>query len=435
MLKYFLKKSFYGVLVLLGVISVVFFIYSIKPGDPATLSGGQQASKEVVDNIRKEWGIDQPIHYRYLQFINDVSPLSFYNTNNSESRFYYEENKYGGVQAFPISSNFKLIFKLPYLKKSYQSNRYVTEIISEKLPGTIILAIASILIATVLGVLFGSISAFYPNGFFNKFAIISSIAGMSSPSFFMASIVSVVGGYYWADYIELPVFPFVLSLLFVIVGFIAKKQSKGLKNSIKSIFLFGFKGFVIGIGVWIFYLFFQNIFDLHSFDFIVSSVSIPGTGLDPSGSIVEINDYTGAKEYHWENLILPSLTLGIRPLAIVILLTKKSMLEVLSSDFIRTAKSKGLSSYVIVSKHALPNALNPVITAVSGWFASLLAGAIFVEMIFNWDGIGTVLVNALKNDDLPIVMGITLTISVIFVFINMIVDLMYSIIDPRVRLN
>jgi peptide/nickel transport system permease protein len=434
-LKYFLKKSLYGILVLLGVITIVFFIYSIKPGDPATLSGGQQASKEVVDNIRKEWGIDQPIHIRYFQFLNDVSLISFYNTNNSDSRFYYKESKYDGLEVFPVSSNFKLFFKLPYLKKSYQSNRYVTEIISEKLPGTIILAVASILIATIFGVLFGSISAFYPNSFFDKFAIISSIAGMSSPSFFMASIISVVGGYYWAEFIELPVFPIVLAILFIIIGLISYKQSKGFKNILKSIILYGFKGLVIGVGVWIFYLFFQNIFELHTLDFIVSSVSIPGTGLDPSGSIFEINDFTGVKEYHWENLILPSLTLGIRPLAIVTLLTKKSLIEVLSSDFVRTAKSKGLSSYVIVSKHALPNALNPVITAVSGWFASLLAGAIFVEMIFNWDGIGTVLVNALKNDDLPIVMGITLTISVIFVFINIVVDLLYSIIDPRVRLN
>ena len=170
MLKYFLKKLLYGILVLLGVITIVFSIYSIKPGDPATLSGGQQASKEVVDNIRKEWGIDQPIHIRYFQFLNDVSLISFYNTNEAESRFFYDYNKYKGAAVLPVSSNFKLVFKLPYLKKSYQSNRYVTEIIYEKLPGTIILAVAAILIATIFGVLFGSISAFYPDGFFNKFA-------------------------------------------------------------------------------------------------------------------------------------------------------------------------------------------------------------------------------------------------------------------------
>ena len=160
-----------------------------------------------------------------------------------------------------------------------------------------------------------------------------------------------------------------------------------------------------------------------------------GTGLEPSGSIIQLNDITGAKEYNWSNLVLPCITLGLRPLAIVLLLTKKSMEEVLSSDFIRTAKAKGLSTFQILWKHALRNAINPVITAISGWFASLLAGAVFVEMIFNWDGIGSILVNALKNDDLPVVMGITLVISVIFVIINLIVDVIYSLIDPRVVLK
>ena len=111
------------------------------------------------------------------------------------------------------------------------------------------------------------------------------------------------------------------------------------------------------------------------------------------------------------------------------------MEEVLSSDFIRTARAKGLSPVYIIWKHAIRNALNPVITAISGWFASLLAGAVFVEMIFNWDGFGSVLVSALKNDDLPVVMGITLVISIIFVLINLLVDVVYSLIDPRVILK
>ena len=111
------------------------------------------------------------------------------------------------------------------------------------------------------------------------------------------------------------------------------------------------------------------------------------------------------------------------------------MEEVLSSDFVRTAKAKGLTPFSILWKHALRNAINPVITAISGWFASLLAGAVFVELIFNWDGIGSVLVNALKNDDLPVVMGITLVISVIFVSLNLLTDLLYSVIDPRVVLK
>ena len=150
---------------------------------------------------------------------------------------------------------------------------------------------------------------------------------------------------------------------------------------------------------------------------------------------MEINDYTGDEEYHWENLVLPAITLGIRPLAIVTQLTRSSLLDVLSQDYIRTARSKGLSINTVILKHALKNALNPVITAISGWFASLLAGAVFVEQIFDWNGIGNELVIALKNDDFPLVMGVTIVIASFFVLINILVDIIYGYLDPRVRLK
>ena len=195
------------------------------------------------------------------------------------------------------------------------------------------------------------------------------------------------------------------------------------------------KGFIFGLFLWILLITFNSIFQLKLIDTLLYSFKIFGTGLEPSGSIIQINDITGIREYRWANLILPCITLGIRPLAIILLLTKKSMEEVLSSDYIRTAKAKGLTPFSILWNHALRNSINPVITAISGWFASLLAGAVFVELIFNWDGIGSVLVNALKNDDLPVVMGITIVISVIFVALNLLTDLLYSIIDPRVVLK
>ena len=104
-------------------------------------------------------------------------------------------------------------------------------------------------------------------------------------------------------------------------------------------------------------------------------------------------------------LILPAFTLGIRPISVIMQLTRNSMIDVLAQDYIRTAKGKGLSRYIIVLKHALVNALNPVITVVSGWFASMLAGAVFVEYIFGWNGIGKEIVNALNTLDMPIIMG------------------------------
>ncbi|MDX5584607.1 MAG: ABC transporter permease, partial [Aureibaculum sp.] len=133
--------------------------------------------------------------------------------------------------------------------------------------------------------------------------------------------------------------------------------------------------------------------------------------------------------------ILPAIVLGIRPLAVVIQLMRNSLLEVMSQDYIRTAKSKGLSMYKIIKKHALKNALNPVVTAVSGWFASLLAGAVFVEYIFNWNGLGKEIVNALNTLDLPVIMGSVLVIAAMFIIINIFVDVIYGWLDPRIRIR
>jgi peptide/nickel transport system permease protein len=111
------------------------------------------------------------------------------------------------------------------------------------------------------------------------------------------------------------------------------------------------------------------------------------------------------------------------------------MLDVLSKDYIRTAKAKGLGPIAIFLKHALKNAINPVITAVSGWLASLMAGAFFVEYIFDWKGLGFVTIKAVQSLDFPVVMGSTLIIAVIFILINIFVDILYAAVDPRIRLN
>ncbi|HPE43162.1 MAG TPA: ABC transporter permease, partial [Bacteroidales bacterium] len=158
------------------------------------------------------------------------------------------------------------------------------------------------------------------------------------------------------------------------------------------------------------------------------------TGLDMFGSLYEVDDYGSGASLQLKNLILPAITLGIRPLAIVTELTRTSLNEVMGMDFIRTAKAKGLSASRVMGFHALRNALNPVITAVSGWFASLLAGAVFVEYVFDWKGIGMLIVEALEKYDLPLIMGAVLLIAVILIFINIFVDIIYGILDPRIRL-
>ena len=144
---------------------------------------------------------------------------------------------------------------------------------------------------------------------------------------------------------------------------------------------------------------------------------------------------TGEKYLSLKNLILPALTLGIRPLAIITQLTRSAMLDVLNQDYIRTAYAKGLSKSTVIFKHALRNALNPVLTAVTGWFAELLAGAFFVEYIFGWKGIGKITVDALDKLDFPVVMGSVLVTATLFVIINILADILYSIVDPRVKIK
>ena len=158
------------------------------------------------------------------------------------------------------------------------------------------------------------------------------------------------------------------------------------------------------------------------------------TGLEMTGSFYVVDDFGEDIYIQWKNLILPAIVLGIRPLAVVIQLMRNSLLDVLSQDYIRTAKAKGLNTYKIIKNHALKNALNPVVTAVSGWFASMLAGAVFVEYIFNWNGLGKEIVTALNTLDLPIIMGSVLVIASLFIIINILVDITYSWLDPRIRL-
>jgi peptide/nickel transport system permease protein len=157
------------------------------------------------------------------------------------------------------------------------------------------------------------------------------------------------------------------------------------------------------------------------------------TGLHMTGSMFDIDSFKG-RQLQLQNLILPALTLGIRPLAIITQLTRSSMLDVLGQDYIRTAYAKGLSTKAVVFHHALRNALNPVVTAITGWFAELLAGAFFIEYIFGWKGIGKITVDALEKLDYPVVMGSVLLTASLFVVINILADILYSIIDPRIKL-
>jgi peptide/nickel transport system permease protein len=177
--------------------------------------------------------------------------------------------------------------------------------------------------------------------------------------------------------------------------------------------------------------FFMGIIIAYIFGFVLSDY----TGLHITGNWFDNDELTGERYLSLQNLLLPAITLGIRPLAIITQLTRSAMLDVLNQDYIRTAYAKGLPRRSVIWKHALRNALNPVITAVTGWFAELLAGAFFIEYIFGWNGLGLVTVNALELRDFPVVMGAVLISATFFILINLLADILYGWVDPRVRIQ
>ena len=346
-MRFILNKVCYAVIVMFGVILLVFLLFQTL-GDPARLLVGQSGDKKTLENIRKEMRLDKPTWQQFLFYLNDVSPISFHTT---------EEIKQKDLRGFFIGKNNKIGVKVPYLGKSYQTKKPALAVLADALSGTIILALTAMLFAVVIGVALGTLAAVKKNTWIDNAAVLSSVAGISAPSFFVAIIVA----------------------------------------------------YVFGIV-------------LHQY-----------TGLSITGSLYVLDEVTGEKYMVIKNLILPAFTLGIRPLAIITQLTRSSMLDVLNQDFIRTAYAKGLSKTSVILKHALPNALNPVITAVTGWFAELLAGAFFIEYIFGWKGVGKLTVDALEKLDYPIVMGAVLISALFFVVINMLADLLYKAIDPRIK--
>ncbi len=352
MFNYLLRKLGYGLLVMLGITTVLFLLFAILPGDAARMTQGQRTDVASLEAVRKEFGLDKPKHIQFAYYINDLSPISIHQNDSTNQK------KYEYLKILSISDAKVLVLKAPYLRRSYQSQKKVSDILLETIPNTAILALVSMIFACVVGILLGVLAALYRDSWIDKFSLSFAILGVSMPSFFAGIIIA------W------------------------------------------FFAFVLG-------------------DY---------TGLNLSGSLYDYDPFYG-RILNLSNLILPALTLGLRPLSIIVQLTRSSMLDVLSKDYIRTAKAKGLTNRQIIWNHALRNALNPVVTAVSGWFASLMAGAFFVEYIFGWNGLGKVTVDALELSDLPVVMGAVLFIAMIFVVINILVDIAYAWLDPRVRLE
>lgn len=332
MFQYVIRKIGYGLLVMLGVITLIFALFNILPGDPARMMLGQNADQESIDMIHKELGLDKPLPIQYLYYLNDLSPIGM-----------DEDGKFG--------------FKAPNLRRSYQSGKTVASILGESFPNTILLALVSIAFAFVVGVTLGSLAAIYSDTWLEKAILLLTSFGMSLPSFFAAILIAWFFAFVLADY----------------------------------------------------------------------------TGLSMFGSLYSVDDFGNGEYIDLKNLILPALTLGIRPLSVICELTKSTMKEVLQQDYIRTAKAKGLSKFQIIKNHALRNTLNPVVSSISSWFASLIAGAVFVEYIFDWKGVGVVIVDSLEKYDFPVLMGTLIVICVMLIMINILTDIIHAMLDPRIK--
>ncbi len=350
MLAYILRRLAYGLAVLLLVTLIISSVIYLAPVDPGRLTFGQRADAATVEAKQKELGLDQPLYMQLGYYLRDISPIAVLSNDPSNLA------KYNYLPLFKAGERV-LLLKWPYLRNSFQTGRPVADMIFEAVPLTLLLAVAAISLAILIGIPLGVLAALKQHSWFDNAAVVISVMGISLPSYVSAMILALLFGYF-----------------------------------------------------------------LHVY-----------TGLNIQGSLVVLDDF-GDEQIVWRNLLLPAIALGIRPIAIVTQLTRSAMLDVFAQDFIRTARAKGLPYVKVVFKHALRNALNPVVTALSGWFAALLAGAYFVEMVFSYKGLGSLTVHALLNFDIPLVLGAVLFTAALFVLINILVDILYALMDPRVRL-
>ena len=331
MIRFAAEKLGLSLVTLWGVATLVFFLFTVVPGDSAQMMLGKRDDPAALAAVKAKYGLDQPLHVQYGRYLRRISPVDWADGP---------------------------VVKVPDFGESYQrQGQKVTGLIGATFPNTALLAAVAIGFAVVMGMVLGAVAAYNEGRWLDKGLLAFSSLGMSLPSFFTAVLFA------W-------VFAFLLG---------------------------------------------------------------PWTGLHLTGSLFEVDDYSGERFVSLRNLVLPAFTLGIRPIGVVVQLTRKSILETTQLDFVRTARAKGLPEWKVLLRHVLPVISNPIITTISGWFASLLAGAVFVEIIFGWNGMGKLLVEALNTRDLPVTMGCVLIIAFVFVVLTTLVDVIYAILDPRVR--
>lgn len=357
LLQFIAKRLLSGSLVMFGVIVVIFLLFNVLPVNSARMTLGQRADVSSVKAIEKEFRLNLPWYHRLMLYFNDISPLSLNNLTDADAPSHLNPDEVKFTTLLSIGT-VSLVAKPPYLGKSFQTRRKVSEVLGEKMYPTFMLAITAMLMASIIGIVLGVVAALKQYSFWDNAILVMSTFGISQPSYFSGIILAMIFGYYLSDW----------------------------------------------------------------------------THLNVRGSLTDIN-YMGETVTIWKNLWLPMLALGVRPVAIITQLTRSAMLDVLSQDYIRTAKAKGLGYYSVVFKHGLRNAMNPVVTSISGWLAALLTGAFFIEKVFDYKGLGLQTIESLLSFDFPVVMGSVLFVAFVFVVMNIFTDILYSVLDPRVTVK
>lgn len=303
-MKYVLRRLIHIIPVLLGVTLLTFSMLHLIPGDPAQILAGADASAQDIEALRRALGLDKPLTTQYLDYVT------------------------GLLQGD--------------MGRSISTGRPVLDELLDRFPNTVILAVAGVGVAVLLGIPIGVLAAIRSRTMVDHTSMVFALLGISAPAFWLG---------------------FMLMMLFS----------------------------------------------------------------------VQLNWLPSAGYRSWAHLVLPALTLGAGAMAIMARMTRSSLLEVLRQDYVRTARAKGLSETLVIAKHALRNALIPTTTVVGLSFGSLLGGAVLTEMVFAWPGLGRLIVYAIGIRDLPVVQGSVLLLALTFVLVNLAVDLLYGLIDPRVR--
>jgi peptide/nickel transport system permease protein len=363
MTQYILRRLLMAVPVLLGILVVTFVLARLIPGDPCKAILGEKATQEVCERFIREQGLDKPIYVQFFIYMKDVLRGDF--------------------------------------GDSIRFSRPVTIILIERLPMTIELGVYAMILATLIGIPIGVLSATHSNSIIDVISMIGANIGVSMPVYWLGLMLAYVFALLLKDT------PFWLPP--------SGRLTAGLvATPFYEVFEWDIEAAMAAESIKFHILeFFANVYTFNSI--ITKNWEVLGDTL--------------------KHMILPSVALSTIPMAIIARITRSSMLEVLGEDYIRTARAKGLFERRVVFLHAFRNALLPIITVIGLQLGTIFAGAVLTETIFGLAGVGRMLFEAITARDYPIVQAFTLVIAIGYVGMNLLVDLSYAFIDPRVKLR